>query len=192
MKVKSIFCKLKRFLTKEEKLYAVIVIIVVHAVIFTAVCIIVSPKSTSEDLSRDSIYKIRCAQMAKAVRETRLQEPEEAARVWGEGIVKRNAAMQYLTMSEELGKEYLQNLDVTAPDWVIAAESQAVIEYDITSTAKTTDENKVIIPMKFRTADVQEDYKAILTVAKGEDGFWRIAKISMGDELYVHTGFYHP
>ena len=128
-----------------------------------------------------------------ALRQVGVCTPEDAARVWGKGLITRNAAMQLSVMSKELGEEYLLNLEQTAPNFMVGLSSPWVESFEIDNIAKTTDRDKYIILLRVCTASPsgnEDELKAILTVKRGEDRFWRIEKISMDDALYAYTGFY--
>ena len=181
---------------KKYKLSIVILMIFIHMIVFAVLGIFIKGQSESRsEASEETYFESRSRLQIEALRHIGACTPEGASAVWGKGLKKQNAAMQFSVMTDRLGNEYIENLEVTAPNWVVGLPSPWVGDYKINKTAKTTDDNKVMIVMDIFTAKTEgmvDEYKAILTVVKEDDGYWRIAKISMDEGLYVYTGFYNP
>ncbi|PKM63307.1 MAG: hypothetical protein CVU97_01005 [Firmicutes bacterium HGW-Firmicutes-21] len=194
--MKNILERLKSTLTEHKKrlTLAVVFLILLHIIVLTLTGLFFAGKNKNNDnLDEENIYQTRCDLLLNAVKQIGVCSSQGAAEVWGEGLVQRNAAMQLSVMSNELTEEYLLNLNVTAPDWVVGASSPSVDGYEIVNTARTNDDNKVIILILIKTATssgAADEYKAMLTVVQNEDGFWCISKISMDKGLYPYTGFY--
>lgn len=135
-------------------------------------------------------YEVRSELLMEAVRRVGVCSPEDAARVWADGLKTRSAALQYSVMRLPLQNEYARQLEKTAPNWVTGVSSPWIDGYQIIRVEDPAQDCR-IVKMRFFTetsTGPAGKYEAILTL-KREDAFWRIAKISMDEGLYPYTGF---
>lgn len=134
-------------------------------------------------------YEVRSRLLLDAVDGLGVCTPEAAAKVWAEGLQKRNGAMQYSVMGSSLKKEYLKQLGQYNANWVTGVSSPWITGYKITSQTQT-DSSQSVIGLSFSTATSSGpagDYHADLTIAKDGD-FWRIIKISAEEGLRPYMG----
>jgi hypothetical protein len=135
-------------------------------------------------------YEVRSELLMQATDEVGVCTPEDAARVWAEGLKKRSAALQYVVMTKELKDKYAKQLEKSASNWVTGMSSPWVEGYEIIWT-NTPAENYQVIELVIATATSTGpagDYRAVLTL-QHEGDFWRIKKITMDAGLYPYTGF---
>lgn len=135
-------------------------------------------------------YEIRSRLLMQAMNEVGSCRPQDAAKVWAEGLKKRSAAMQYSVLSTALKQEYARQLEQTAPNWVTGVSSPWIYHYEITQIHRP-DESTCLFTIKFYTATSagpSGTYSALLTVGK-ENDFWRITNIAADKELLAYTGF---
>ncbi|MDD2377593.1 MAG: hypothetical protein PHD10_00910 [Bacilli bacterium] len=146
--------------------------------------------SITKALSEVNKYEVRSDLLMDALNEVGVFDPKEAALLWGSGLKKRNAALQYAVMSSDLKKQYVKQLDETSPNWVTGMSSPWIDDYNIVNI-KNINSNQLIINMRFITKSstgYDQAYTAKLTL-KRENKFWRIIKIDMDQGLYPYTGF---
>jgi hypothetical protein len=135
-------------------------------------------------------YEVRSALLMEATDSVGACGPEEAARVWAEGLKRRSAAMQYAVMTKALKDKYAKQLEATFPNWVTGVSSPWVQGYEIME-AKMASENEYAYRMLFSTASSSGPagaWEARLTVVKDGD-YWRVSKVDADRELDVYTGF---
>lgn len=134
--------------------------------------------------------ELRNRLLMEAIDKIGLSSPEAAAKIWAEGVKSRNAALQFSVMSESLKKNYVNQLEQTAPNWVTGVSSPWISEYKIVEMKKIP-QNRYTVKVLFNTATSTgpaADYNALLTLAEERD-FWRIADIQMDEGLFAYTGF---
>jgi hypothetical protein len=137
-----------------------------------------------------NVYKVRSGLLMEAMGDVGVCKPEDAARVWAEGLKTRSAARQYAVMASDLKTEYARQLEKTFPNWVTGVSSPWVESYEITAPTKTDEDNYSFV-IQFSTATSTGpagQYNASLVVTRQGD-FWRITKIDADKELSVYTGF---
>ena len=133
-------------------------------------------------------YETRDKLMREAMAYIGVSSPDEAAKVWAQGVKLRNAAMQYAMMSSELKDSYAARLEKTAPNWVTGVSSPYVSGFGITDIK--TEGNKSIVTLSFATATSTgpaQTYAAKLTI-EPEGDFWRITNIEADKGLSAYTG----
>jgi len=134
-------------------------------------------------------YEVKSQLLMQAMDYTGVCNPEDAAKVWSKGLMKRSAAMQYSQMSKSLKDRYASSLEQIFPNWVTGLSSPWISGYEITKSDET--DNTFIYHIVFLTqtsTGPAGNYNAYLTIAQ-EDGFWRIIQIITDKELYPYTGF---
>ncbi len=117
-----------------------------------------------------------------------VSSPDEAAKVWAQGVKLRNAAMQYAVMSSELKESYAARLEKTAPNWVTGVSSPFVSGFGITDIK--TQGNKSTVTLSFATATSTgpaQTFAAKLTIEPEGDVF-RITNIEADKGLSAYTG----
>ncbi|HWS30625.1 MAG TPA: hypothetical protein VN512_11040 [Clostridia bacterium] len=137
-----------------------------------------------------SAFETKNALLMDAMRFVGSCTPEDAAKTWAEGLVKRSAALQYAVMSDMLKAEYAKRLETTAPNWVTGVSSPWVESYTIEKLGEGSEKGKVAelsFTLMTSTGEAGK-YTASLLLAV-ENGFWRVAGISMDEALYPYTGF---
>jgi hypothetical protein len=147
--------------------------------------------SVVKAVSEVNKYEVRSELLMQAMDCVGVCCPEDAAKVWAQGLMKRSAAIQYSTMSIKLKEEYAKELEYTFPNWVTGVSSPWISGYEIKSSQQT--DNSYIYYLILSTATSAGpagNYNAVLIVAK-ENNFWRIINIKTDKELYPYTGF-HP
>ncbi|MEL7571043.1 MAG: hypothetical protein AAGU14_10875 [Eubacteriaceae bacterium] len=145
--------------------------------------------SVVKAVSEVNKYEVRSELLMQAMDNVGVCCPEDAAKVWAEGLMIRSAAMQYSSMSVNLKEKYAKELENTFPNWVTGMSSPWISGYELDKIEQT--ENIYIYYLTFSTATSTGpagNYKATLTVAK-EINFWRIINIKTDKELYPYTGF---
>lgn len=135
-------------------------------------------------------YEIRSRLLMDATDEVGACSPEQAARVWADGLKGRSAALQYAVMTKALKTEYAMQLEKTFPNWVTGMSSPWVDSYEIVKADQTdADTWKVVILFHLKTSTGPAgDYFAYLDVIK-DGGYWRIIKVATDRELSAYTGF---
>ena len=145
--------------------------------------------SVVKAVSEVNKYEVRSELLMQAMDYVGVCCPEDAAKVWSEGLMMRSAAMQYSSMSANLKEKYSKELDNTFPNWVTGMSSPWVSGYEIKKSEQIDD--SFIYYLVFSTATSTGptgNYNAVLIVSK-EDGLWRIINIKTDSELYPYTGF---
>jgi hypothetical protein len=135
-------------------------------------------------------YEVQSQLLMEALRQVGPCGVGEAAGIWANGLKTRNAAVQYAAMTNDLKEEYARQLEETAPYWVTGMSSPWVESYRIVRESKM-DKDRHTVELAFSTmtsTGPAEGYRAALTIV-AEDGFWRIAAISMDEGLVPYTGF---
>lgn len=134
-------------------------------------------------------YKVRSELLMDAMDYVGVCSPQDAAKVWAEGLRMRSAAMQYSVMTKTLKGRYAKQLNQTFANWVTGMSSPWVNSYEITKSTKNEDGYIFEVKISTLTSTGPEgEYNATLTVVS-ENGFPRISNITMDKELYAYTGF---
>lgn len=134
--------------------------------------------------------EVRCSLLMEATDSIGACGPEEAARVWAEGLKRRSAALQYCVMTKAMKDAYARQLAKTFPNWVTGVSSPWVEGYEIIE-AKSAGGQGYPYRMLFSTATSSGPagcYEALLAVVR-EGGYWRVSKVEADGELDVYTGF---
>lgn len=137
-----------------------------------------------------NIYQTRSELLMEAMRSGGACTPEDAAKTWAEGLRLRSAALQYAAMNDMLKEEYAKRLESTAPNWVTGMSSPWVESYTLVKLNEGNANSKtaeLTFTLATSTGPAGE-YSASLLLAV-ENGFWRVAGISMDEALYPYTGF---
>lgn len=137
-------------------------------------------------------YRTRSELLMEAAEYTGVSKPEKSAELWAMGLQYRNAAMQYVVMTEELKREYAAQLDAQRSNWVTGMSSPWVQDFVFTEVRKV-DECHTEINLRVDTAtsySPTQSYKAKLWLVHQSD-FWRIERIWTDEELYPYT-LYKP
>jgi len=135
-------------------------------------------------------FKVRSELLMEAMKYVGVCSPEEAVDVWVEGLIKRNAAIQYSVMNDTVRAEYVKHLEKSAPNWVTGMSSPWVSGYEVVNS-DSPDENTRVVKITVHTetsTGPAGNYTAVLTVAR-EDVFWRLSKLALDEALYPYTGF---
>ena len=135
-------------------------------------------------------YEVRSELLMMAMDYVGICDPRDAVSVWAEGLMKRNAAMQYSVMSKKLRNEYARQLEENAPNWVTGMSSPWVDRYSIVKMHEPNP-NRYLFDLCIFTmssAGPRGDYVATLTVAR-EGDFWRITDISADKALNAYMGY---
>ena len=141
-------------------------------------------------VSEEDKYEVKSRLLMEAMDYVGSCNPAEAAVTWANGLKMRSAAMQYSVLNSELKKGYKQQLEESAPNWVTGISSPWIESYKIVKN-ELEGKDKYKIELIFSTATSTGpagDYRAILTLLREKD-YWRIADISMEQELYPYTRF---
>jgi hypothetical protein len=149
-----------------------------------------SETDVSGTFSQASEYEVRSRLLIEAVNKVGVCEPERAVNVWANGLMQRNAAMQYSVMTRALKAQYVKDLEINAPNWVTGVSSPWINGYEVLKAQKQND-NSYLFELRISTASSAGpagDYNAKLAVTR-EDGFWRIARLSTDEGLLPYTGF---
>jgi hypothetical protein len=135
-------------------------------------------------------FEVRCALLMEAADYVGACGPEEAARVWAEGLKRRSAALQYCVMTKALKAAYAERLENTFPNWVTGASSPWVEGYEIAEAKKIgAQEHAFLVLFSTATsAGPAGTYTARLSVVR-EGGYWRVSKVDADGELDAYTGF---
>lgn len=166
------------------------IFILLNVVGYALNCRYVSVIAAIEDADR---YQIKSELLIEALQQVGVCTPENAAKVWAEGLKNRSAALQYAVMRSPLREAYAKQLEKTARNWVTGLSSPWVEDYQIKQVTVTGDDERVI-ELNFSTATSTGpagDYTAALTIVR-EGHFWRIEQIVMDEGLYPYTGFEAP
>lgn len=134
-------------------------------------------------------YEVRSELLMQSTNYVGVCRPEDAPKVWAQGLMMRSAAMQYSVMSSKLKTEYAKQLDYTFPNWVTGMSSPWISGYEIKKYEQIDD--SFIYYLVFSTATSTGpagNYNAVLIASK-EDNFWRIINIKTDKELFAYTGF---
>ena len=137
-----------------------------------------------------SVYQTRSGLLMEAMKYVGACTPEDAAKIWAEGLKARSAALQYAVMTDMLKEEYAKRLETTAPNWVTGLSSPWVDSYilvklrDGNANSKTAE----LLFSLVTSAGSAGEYAASLLLTL-ENGFWRVAGVSMDEALYPYTGF---
>lgn len=145
--------------------------------------------SVVKAVSEVNKYEVRSELLMQAMDYVGVCCPEDAAKVWAEGLMMRSAAMQYSSMSANLKEKYAKELESTFPNWVTGMSSPWISGYEIKKYEQTDD--SFIYYLVFSTATSTGpagNYNAVLIILK-EGNFWRIINIKTDKELYPYTGF---
>jgi hypothetical protein len=136
------------------------------------------------------VYEIRSRLLMEATDHVGSCTPEDAARVWAEGLKQRSAAMQYAVMTNALKDKYARQLDTTFPSWATGVSSPWIEQYNLLDAKQTADDAyRFVIRFKTVTSSGPAgSYDAALSVVK-EDGFWRISDVEADEALDAYTGF---
>ncbi len=144
--------------------------------------------SVFAQVSNADKFDTRNKLMMEAMAYVGVSSPDEAAKVWAQGVKMRNAAMQYAVMSSELKESYAARLEKTFPNWVTGVSSPYVSGFGITDIK--TQGNKSVVTLSFATATSTgpaQTYTAKLTI-EPEGDFWRITNIEADKGLSAYTG----
>ena len=134
-------------------------------------------------------YEVRSRLLMDAMNSVGVCGPEEAARLWAEGLKGRSGAGQYAAMTKELKARYAEALDRSFQNWVTGGSSPWVQSYEVSETAGGGDSRKYLVRFHLVTSTGPAgDYDARLTVAR-EGPFWRVSQIDTDRELDPYTGF---
>lgn len=143
--------------------------------------------TTVKDIDK---YEIQNRLLIVAMDSIGVCTPEDAAKVWSNGLKMRSGAMQYSVMTKKLKNEYKEDLEKSFPNWVTGVSSPWINSFKITKMDKYND-SKYIYTVVFYTktsTGAAGEYIAKLTVIK-ELNFWRISNVFADKELDVYTGF---
>lgn len=135
-------------------------------------------------------YEIRSGLLMNAMDRVGVCAPEDAARLWADGVAGRSAALQYAALSQRLKGEYAAQLEQTFPNWVTGVSSPWVEQYEIVKSDHPS-HGHYTYQLRFFTATSSGPagtLGACLIVAE-EDGFWRVAALAYDDGLAAYTGF---
>lgn len=167
----------------------IFMLVVLTIIVFSFVVNLVDIKYVATELNINK-YEIQNKLLIDAMDNIGVCNPEDAVNVWSNGVKKRNAAIQYSVMTNELKKIYKAQLEKSFPSWVTGTSSPWVDSFIITEYIKKSD-NTYTFHIKFTTmtsTGPAGDYNAILTIAE-ENSFWCISNIYMDKELYPYTGY---
>ena len=135
-------------------------------------------------------YQVRSELLIDALNKVGVCSPDEAAKVWADGLRMRSAAVQFSVMNAELKSEYATQLEESAPNWVTGMSSPWIDSCKI-ERSESIDDNHHLIELIFTTASstgIDSEHKAVLTFIR-EGDFWRIFRISAEEGLYPYTRF---
>lgn len=115
--------------------------------------------------------------------------PEEAVDLWARGLMKRSAAMQFAVMDAELKERYKETLEKSAPDWVTGVSSPWVSGYSVIDVSETAQGLKLysLHVLTETSSGPAQTYLAVL-VLEYNGSYWRIAALSLDEELGIYTG----
>lgn len=114
---------------------------------------------------------------------------EKAVDLWARGLKERSAAMQYAVMDSKLKERYASALKKNAPDWITGVSSPWVSDYsvfDISETAQGLRLYSLNVTTE-TSAGPAQTYLAVLAL-EYDGSFWRIAALSLDEQLGVYTG----
>ncbi|NMC56996.1 MAG: hypothetical protein GYA50_07245 [Eubacteriaceae bacterium] len=145
--------------------------------------------SVVKAVSEVNKYEVRAELLMQATDYVGVCRPEDAVKVWSEGLMKRSAAMQYSVMGSKLKQEYAKQLDTSFPNWVTGMSSPWISGYEIKKSEQIDDSFIYYLVISTATSTgPAANYNAVLTVIKEYD-FWRIINIKTDKELYPYTGY---
>lgn len=133
-------------------------------------------------------YEVRSQLLTEAMDKVGVCSPEEAAKVWAEGLEMRSAAMQYSVMDKALKDKYAKQLEKNFPNWVTGVSSPWIQNFETVRKEDMGNESSIILSFDTETSTGPAGkYKAVLTI-KHEGDFWRITDINADPGLYPYTG----
>jgi len=169
-------------------IFITFMLVVLLSIMFNIIVSSVDIKYIATALSVNK-YEIQSKLLIEAMDNIGVCNPEDATKIWSNGLKIRSAAIQYSVMTSKLKTQYKADVDKNFPNWVTGTSSPWVDSYKITEFIEESDNTytfHVTFTTKTSTGTVG-DYKAILTIVK-QQNFWRISNISMDKELYTYTG----
>lgn len=184
---------MKLMISKQVKRLTGIVIAVclVIVTLFNVVGYFLNCKyiSVAAAVAQADRYEVRNELLLHAMDSVGVCTPEDAIRVWAEGMKSRNGAMQYSVMGSELKKEYLKQLDQYNQYWVTGMSSPWIDGCQITDKTQTGS-TQYVFQLSFSTVTSTGpagDYHAEVTVDR-QNGLWQITKIAADQGLYPYMG----
>lgn len=135
-------------------------------------------------------YEVQNKLLLDAMQEVGVCSPKRAAEVWASGLQKRSAALQYAVMTAAFQKEYVKQLEKSAPNWVTGLSSPWIDSFTIMRSDRPN-EKRYVFEILFSTqtsTGPAGDYTAAVTVDR-EGDFWRISNIAADEQLYPYTRY---
>lgn len=117
--------------------------------------------------------------------------PEKAIDIWSQGLIERNAALQYVVMTDALKESYVKSLEENEYDfWITGVSSPWVEGYEILDKVNVSDVKKEY-HIKYNTKTSEGSYHFNVTLSFVKDGdYWKIADISGDEESSAYTGYF--
>ncbi len=135
-------------------------------------------------------YEVRSQLLMEAMDRVGVCKPEDAARLWADGVQGRSGAMQYAALSSRLKKEYAAALETFAPNWVTGGSSPWVQQVEIVkSDRQTTGQHTFQLRFHMMTSAGPAGTLGACLVVAEEDGFWRVTAMAYDDDLVPYTGY---
>lgn len=137
----------------------------------------------------NKIGDTRVQQLENAMAYLGVCSAEEVVDLWTRGLKERSAAMQYAVMDSKLKERYAAVLKKNAPDWVTGVSSPWVSDcsvFDISETAQGLKLYSLNVTTETSAGSAQT-YLAVL-VLEYDGSYWRIAALSLDEQLGVYTG----
>jgi hypothetical protein len=138
--------------------------------------------------SESEIYKTRYQLLIETLDYVGVCSPENAAEVWANGLMMRNAAMQYAMMTRAYKDKYLDKLGLDS-NFVTGQSSPSIMSFSIEKINLINSTNANIV-VKFEIGSpstISKFYYANLSIIK-ENNFWRISTIEAPNEIVQYTG----
>ncbi len=135
-------------------------------------------------------YEVRSQLLMEAMDRVGVCSPEDAARLWADGVKGRSGAMQYAALSTRLKKEYAAALESSFPNWVTGMSSPWVDRVEIAkSNRQTTGQYTFQIQFHMVTSTGPAGTLGACLVVAEEGGFWRVTAMAYDDGLVPYTGY---
>ncbi|MBE6012637.1 stalk domain-containing protein [Anaeropeptidivorans aminofermentans] len=117
--------------------------------------------------------------------------PEKAIDIWSQGLIERNAAIQYAVMTDALKESYVKSLEENGYDfWITGVSSPWVESYEISDKVNTSD-IKQEYHIKYNTKTSEGSYHFNVTLLLIKDGdYWKIEDIAGDEESSAYTGYF--
>ena len=151
--------------------------------------VLLAGSCVNKEKNEEPRVKMRARLLEDAMAYLGVCSPEEAVDIWVQGLKEGSAAMQFAVMNPQLKERYKKALEKSAPDWVTGGSSPRISGYSVMDVSETAQGLKLysLEVLTDTSAGPAQSYLAVLAL-ECDGQYWRIAAMSLDDELAAYTG----